>query len=697
MRRRFAGVFGNLSLRLIISALVVAAVLGAVAALATGIYFSVSSSFAQQGREQSQAALRTAATVFVGSADGYEVHWTDAGSLDQITVWGLLPYRDNKLVESISRITGAETSIYTVDKETKALVVGTTTLKSTDGLPATGANLDPEGPVFAALKEGKPFSAEETIQGDRYFTAYKEVVRDGEMVGVILVALPLSQVERSLSDIIDMVLKVSAAVTVIFGGLGYVASLAITRPIPRLVETMRRIADGSFQEAVPYTARDNEIGKIAKAVEIFRQNGITMAAMTAEEAASSEKRRSERHQMMQTLQKEIGEVIDAAVQGDFNMQVRAEFSDPELNTLAEGVNLLVDSVNRGLAETGSVLAAMAEADLTKRVHGDFKGAFARLRDDTNAVVSKLSEIVADVQITSRGLKTATEEIMHGADDLSERTTKQAATIEETSAAIEQLSGIVASNARQAREASENADRAVSTAEHGGKVMTTATEAMARILTSSTEISGIIGVIDDIAFQTNLLALNASVEAARAGEAGKGFAVVAVEVRRLAQSAAEASRDVKLLVEQSAGEVRIGSKLVADAADKLGEMLEATHANSKLMDSIARKSAEEAAAIEEVGAAVRQMDEMTQHNAALVEQTNAAIAQTEVQAKVLDGIIDIFVLGAEESTPMAVSSGEVDSVSGRDTGGALRRTPSDARGLRYPTIGNSTLAKEWATY
>jgi methyl-accepting chemotaxis protein len=647
--RRFRAAFGNVSLRLLIAMLVVTAVLGAVAALAAGIYFSVGSSFVQQGRDRAQAALRTAATVFVGSADGYEVSWTEAGWIDRIDVWGLLPYRDNNLVQSIARITGAETSIYTVDKNTGSLMIGTTTLLGADGLPATGAILDPAGPVLSALEQGLPFSAEENLEGRSYFTAYKEVVRGEEIVGVLRVALPLSQIEKSLWDIMSKVLAVAAVVTLVFAGVGYAASLGIMRPIPRLVETMRHIADGSYDEPVPYTARGNEIGKIAKAVEVFRENGIRIDAISAQEAASHEARRKERQQMMATLRKEIGEVIDAAVQGDFSKHVEAEFPDPELAALAEGINGLVESVDRGLTETGCVLAAMAEADLTKHVRGEFAGAFAELRDNTNTVVTKLSEIVADVQVTSRSLKTATGEIMHGADDLSERTTRQASSIEETSAAVEQLSGIVANNARQAREASDNALGAVSTAEEGGKVMATATEAMDRILQSSNKISGIIGVIDDIAFQTNLLALNASVEAARAGEAGNGFAVVAVEVRRLAQSAADASRDVKLLLDQSAGEVRIGSRLVTEAAEKLRAMLEATHTSSKLMDSIARRSSDEAAAIEEISAAVRQMDEMTQHNASLVEETNAAIAQTEALAKKLDSVVDVFTINSPAST------------------------------------------------
>jgi methyl-accepting chemotaxis protein len=165
--------------------------------------------------------------------------------------------------------------------------------------------------------------------------------------------------------------------------------------------------------------------------------------------------------------------------------------------------------------------------------------------------------------------------------------------------------------------------------------------MAAIETSSAKISNIIGMIDDIAFQTNLLALNASVEAARAGDAGKGFAVVAVEVRRLAQSAAQASSDVKALIETSAGEVRTGAQLVEQAARKLGDILHGAEDSFGLIDDMAKASREQSSALNEVAIAIRQMDEMTQHNAALVEETNAAIEQTETQAAKLDGIVDVF--------------------------------------------------------
>ncbi|MFD1941166.1 methyl-accepting chemotaxis protein [Paradevosia shaoguanensis] len=487
-------------------------------------------------------------------------------------------------------------------------------------------------------------------------------------------------------------------------GLGLVAfwfvGTSIAKPINRLTDSMEAMANGDLSVEVLGGERRDEVGAMARAVEVFRENGLKVAQMTEAEAARIVSDQRARAQMMGQLQAAFGNVVDAAVAGDFSRRVEVQFPDAELNQLAGSVNNLVETVDGGLAETSRVLGSLARADLTERVTGSYSGAFGQLKDDTNAVADKLGEIVGQLRQTSRALKTATGEILSGANDLSERTTKQAATIEETSAAMEQLASTVLQNAERAREASSVAGSVTRTAEEGGQVMNHANEAMEKIETSSSRISNIIGMIDDIAFQTNLLALNASVEAARAGEAGKGFAVVAVEVRRLAQSAAEASSEVKALIEQSAGEVKTGSRLVADAASKLEAMLTAARSSNELMDGIARESREQASAIEEVNVAVRQMDEMTQHNAALVEETNAAIEQTEAQASELDRIVDIFTIDGEarrEAPASKLQPGKAIPARPAATGikGLQQRVATAAKA--YLTNGNAAIDKDWEEF
>ncbi|HEY4202473.1 MAG TPA: methyl-accepting chemotaxis protein [Devosiaceae bacterium] len=477
------------------------------------------------------------------------------------------------------------------------------------------------------------------------------------------------------------------------GAIAVLSRAYITRPLAETVSNLGKLADGDLDVASGKHRAVTEIGEMDRAVEVFREALHNRVELTrvADAAAIDSRTRIEE---TSALNADLGEVVGAAILGDFSRRMAGNFADPKLNALADSVNQLVATVERGVDDTGEVLAALAEANLTKRMTGEHKGAFARLQNDTNAVADKLADIVGQLKSTSMALKTATGEILSGANDLSERTTKQAATIEETSAAMEQLASTVAQNAERASEASVVASTVTKTAEEGGLVMGEATSAMEKITSSSVKISNIIGMIDDIAFQTNLLALNASVEAARAGEAGKGFAVVAVEVRRLAQSAAQASSEVKALIEQSAKEVRGGSKLVADAAGKLQVMLTSARSSSALMDGIARESREQASAIDEVNVAVRTMDEMTQHNAALVEQTNAAIEQTEGQARELDRIVDVFTV---TDAPRQFAASRPAAAAVRPTGikGLQRKVANAARS--YLSQGNAAVDKDWEEF
>ncbi|WP_082092721.1 methyl-accepting chemotaxis protein [Devosia epidermidihirudinis] len=686
--RKLMSILGNIRLTTAIAALVVFAIIGSIAAVSGAIYLNLHATSLAESQTQQQTNVGVAATILERRITGSTVEFAEDGSLAAFQTWAIPPIVTNEIIDSVTRVTKQDASIYVLDQATETFIGKTTSLAAADGARMSDLSLGTDSPAYAALMAGENFVGDLQIGGVSYLAAMQPITKmNGGILGAIFVGTPLARVEATANDVLSVILTVGGAVTLALGLVGLVLSRQLSRPIPRLAAAMNAIAEGNYETEVPYTGFGNEVGGMARAVEVFRQNGLRVSQMTEAEAARIIADQEARQEMMHQLQRSFGEVVDAATAGDFSQRVRTEFPDAELNALAASVNNLVSTFNRGVSEMGQVLAAMANTDLTERMDGDYEGAFLVLKSDINAVADKLTEVVGQLRHTSGSLRSATGEILSGATDLSARTTKQASTIQETSAAMDQLAVTVQQNAQRAHDVSNNASSVTRTAEEGGKVMEDATAAMERITASSAKISNIIGMIDDIAFQTNLLALNASVEAARAGDAGKGFAVVAVEVRRLAQSAAQASSEVKLLIEQSAGEVKTGSRLVGDAAGKLRTMLDAVRGNNGLLESIANDSREQAAAIAEVNSAVRMMDEMTQHNAALVEETNAALEQTEAQARELDRIVDIFHL------PEALDGSQRQQPSRNEGARGLQRRLA-AASSRFDTQGTAALSKDW---
>ena len=661
----------------------------AVAAMALVVYLNLASSTAQLARDNQLVNLRTAATIFGEVVPGATVEWSADNQVTAMTVPAMPEFTDNALIEEITRVTGETATVFAWDEESQDFWRRTTNIIKPDGSRAVGTPLGQSGAVYPVVMKGETYLGEAVILGTPYYTVYQPIQDEaGKMVGILYAGVQKAKITSAQDETLRMLFTVSGLVFAVVGAALFFAARRLMRPIPQLVKIMRAVTEDPASVDVPFTNARNELGEMARAVEVFRENGVKVSQMTEAEAARIIADEQQRRTMMTELQSAFGEVVDSAIAGDFSKRVNAEFPDAELNGLAISVNSLVKTVEGGLSETGRVLKALANTDLTERMAGEYEGAFAHLQADTNAVADRLTDVVNRLQNTSQTLRTATGEILAGANDLSERTTKQAATIEETSATMEQLAATVLANANKSGEASLKSQSVSLTAEEGGAVMTQATGAMEKITSSSAKISNIIGLIDDIAFQTNLLALNASVEAARAGDAGKGFAVVAVEVRRLAQSAASASAEVKVLIEQSANEVAGGTKLVSDAAGKLEAILTGIRETSMVMEGIARESKEQASAIEEVNVGVRQMDEMTQHNAALVEEINAAIEQTESQATELDEIVAVF-----------TTSGTAPAHANVRPSAAVRPTPTPAAPThkaapQYRSQGNAAISTDW---
>jgi len=303
------------------------------------------------------------------------------------------------------------------------------------------------------------------------------------------------------------------------------------------------------------------------------------------------------------------------------------------------------------------LHRVADGDLTAVIDAEFEGAYRAIKDDFNAAIVAIRDALRGIAAAGDQLRSGSGEIAHAADELSQRTEQQAASLEETAAALDQITATVKRSADGAAQASKVASAARVDAERSGEVVRQAVEAMSQIETSSKQIGQIIGVIDEIAFQTNLLALNAGVEAARAGDAGRGFAVVAQEVRALAQRSADAAREIKTLISSSNGHVEQGVKLVGETGSALGGIVGKVTEIDGLINEIARSSTEQATGLNQVNAAVNQMDQVTQRNAAMVEETNAAAAGLLNEAEQLGASIARFRMGKRPgSRPEAATPG-----------------------------------------
>nr|WP_246505554.1 methyl-accepting chemotaxis protein [Coralloluteibacterium stylophorae] len=338
---------------------------------------------------------------------------------------------------------------------------------------------------------------------------------------------------------------------------------------------------------------------------------------------------------------ELGRVLEAANAGDFSRRIDVAGIDGVLRPLAEGVNRLSDTVEANLGVLAGVLRALADADLTRRIDGEYEGVFGRMRDDANRTVDRLAEIVRSIQTSAGSIHTASGEIVAGNQDLSARTEQQAASLEETASSMEELTSTVRQNAESARQANQLAAGAGEVAVRGGRVVDEVVTTMGAISASSKKIADIIGVIDGIAFQTNILALNAAVEAARAGEQGRGFAVVASEVRSLAGRSADAAKEIKTLISSSVEQVELGSELVTRAGSTMGEIVASVKRVTDIMGEITSASAEQSAGIEQVNRTVNQLDTVTQQNAALVEEASAAARSMEEQAGELAEAVAAF--------------------------------------------------------
>jgi methyl-accepting chemotaxis protein-2 (aspartate sensor receptor) len=307
-------------------------------------------------------------------------------------------------------------------------------------------------------------------------------------------------------------------------------------------------------------------------------------------------------------------------------------------------------VSQPLGAARSAAERLAQGDLTVRLTTGQQDEIGQLMNAMNGISGNLTSVVSTIREGTDKVAAASAEIAAGNQDLSGRTERQASSLEETASSMEELTSTVAQNADNARQANQLATSASQVASKGGEVVSQVVSTMNSISESSKKITDIIGVIDGIAFQTNILALNASVEAARAGEQGRGFAVVASEVRSLAQRSANAAKEIKALIGDSAGKVDTGSKLVSEAGDTMNDVVDSVRRVTDIMAEIMAATQEQSSGINEINRAIADMDQNTQQNVALVDAAANAAQSMQEMAEHLTQAVSVFRL--DGSTPSA---------------------------------------------
>ena len=420
----------------------------------------------------------------------------------------------------------------------------------------------------------------------------------------------------------DRASGITLSAALVGGAFGLVAAFmliaALKGPIRRLVRAMGDVASGDLDVDVTDSARADEIGEMARALDVFKMNAIDKIRIEGE----SEK---ERELAARARQQSDTEKAEADAQVRFAVE-----------------------------QLGAALRDLSQGNLVATIDTPFAGELDGLRLDFNESIEQMRDALSHIRDNARSISSNSDQMRSAADDLSRRTEQQAASLEETAAAVDQISATVRTASGRASDTDKLAGETATDARASGQIVARAVDAMSRIEEASGKIDRIIGVIDEIAFQTNLLALNAGVEAARAGEAGKGFAVVAQEVRELAGRSASAAKEIKELIAASGEEVRSGVSLVGETGEAITRIIARIEEISEHVGAMATASREQSTGLGEVNAAVNQMDQMTQQNAAMVEQTNASSHTLAQEAAELTALVAKFRLDLEDERSAAHS-------------------------------------------
>jgi len=407
---------------------------------------------------------------------------------------------------------------------------------------------------------------------------------------------------------VETMIDLAAAIAIVIGLISIVlVSRSLARPLRKLDAAMTRLAGADLAVEAPALGR-GVYASIAHAFERIKQAMVE----DDQQARAATARREER---------EASEIVRR--QTETERAAAAREQEQTVSALAEAA------------------ARLSEGNLTFRISAEFPPGYQKVKDDFNEAIGQMQSAIAVISDAVRGIRVNADAVAHASDDLSRRTEQQAETLEETAAALGEITKTVKAAAESALHAREVVVAADGDAKKGAVVVKQAVAAMDGIAKSAQQITHIIGVIDEIAFQTNLLALNAGVEAARAGDAGRGFAVVASEVRALAQRSAEAAKEIKGLISASTAQVGHGVQLVAETGEALDRIMAQVADVNAVIAGIAAGAREQSTGLDEVNVALGRMDQVTQQNAAMVQQSTATSRSLSHETMELSRLVDQF--------------------------------------------------------
>ncbi|RPE62918.1 methyl-accepting chemotaxis protein [Pacificibacter maritimus] len=422
----------------------------------------------------------------------------------------------------------------------------------------------------------------------------------------------------------------------------------ITRPISRVTAVTERLAGGDLSEITGLPANQGELGRMSLALHVFRNKALDAIKMQQEErererALLEAERTLEQTRLQDERQRATEKAERQRLEREQEAQRDAETKERQQLEMADRIArmeeqaIVVDDLAQGLKK-------LASGDLTFHIQRDFPEAYKALRNDYNAAIENLAQIVHQLKGCSHTIEGNCMEIAEASTDLARRAETNASTLAETAASVDLLTQSVTEAAQSADDANNTLQHVRKQAKINHDIMNQAKSAMEQVETASEKITSIVDIIDSVAFQTNLLALNAGIEAARAGKAGQGFAVVASEVRTLAQRCSQAASEVSSVVEESTRTVRKGVELAVNANSAMGEINLGIDQISQIVESLTKSATGQAISLKEINLSVQNLEQSTQHNAAMFEETSASNHLLNSEALALSQIVKSFSIG-----------------------------------------------------